>query len=352
MKIKCLIFGVGVVLFFLLISFTISNQDPYFKISKKDIELKLPKGFPKPYYNFSKNKLQPEIFTLGRKLFYDPILSKDNTVSCGTCHQRIAAFAHIDHPLSHGIYAKIGKRNVPALQNLIWKDSYMWDGGVNNLEVQPINPITSPIEMDETLENVIYKLNQNKEYKYLFKKAFKDTIINSERLLKSLAQFTGLMISSNSRYDKYKSGKDTLSEIERKGYQLFKSKCESCHKEPLFTDNSYHSNGIPVDTSLNDSGREKITNIDSDKYLFKTPSLRNITNTFPYMHDGRFRKLKDVLDFYANPSNFMNKPDLLLKNIGVLNEEEKKCIIAFLNTLTDKEFLYDRRFADPTPAIY
>jgi cytochrome c peroxidase len=338
-------------LFILIISFALFNsfviENPYFKITSKDVELKLPKDFPKPNYTFTKNKLTPEVFVLGRKLFYDNLLSKDNTVSCGTCHQRIAAFAHIDHKLSHGIYAKIGTRNVPALQNLIWKDTYMWDGGVNNLEVQPINPITSPIEMDETLANIILKLKANKEYVLLFKKAYKDTTINSERILKALTQFTGLMISSTSRYDKYMHDQDTFSVSEKNGLKLFRSKCANCHKEPLFTDNSYRNNGIKLDTSLKDMGRGKITRIVKDNKTFKVPGLRNIEMTYPYMHDGRFRKLKDVINHYANAVNYDQDADSSLYKIGNLSEQDKKDIHSFLLTLTDKEFLYDRRFADP-----
>ena len=254
----------------------ITDENPFFKISEKDVQLKIPKTFPELKYNFKNNKITPEVFLLGRRLFYDNILSKDNSVSCGSCHQRFAAFAHIDHALSHGIYAKIGTRNVPALQNLIWKDSYMWDGGVNNLEVQPINPITNPIEMDESLLNVILKLRANKDYVQLFRKAFKDTLINSERTLKALTQFTGLMISANSRYDKYIAGKDTFSQSELNGLKLFRAKCGSCHKEPLFTDNTYRNNGLKTDTALKDKGRGKITGIEKDNYTFKVPGLRNI----------------------------------------------------------------------------
>lgn len=323
------------------------HDNPYFRITAKDVELKIPKNFPKPSYNFSKNKLSPEVFVLGRKLFYDNLLSKDNSVSCGTCHQRIAAFAHIDHKLSHGIYAKIGTRNVPALQNLIWKDSYMWDGGVNNLEIQPLNPITSPIEMDENLENIIHKLKQDSSYVTAFKKAYKDTLINSERILKALAQFTGLMISANARYDKYIAGKDTFSEVEKNGLKLFRSKCANCHKEPLFTDNSYRNNGLKTDTSLNDKGRAIITGDEKDLNTFKVPGLRNIAMTYPYMHDGRYRNLREVIAHYANPTNFGRQKDASLLKIGTLSTKEQTELIAFLQTLTDKEFLYDRRFADP-----
>ena len=328
----------------LLLSFIGKSFD--FPISKKDVELKIPKGFPKPTYDFLNNPLTPERFILGRKLFYDPILSKDSSTSCQSCHQRAAAFAHIDHNLSHGIDGKIGIRNVPGLQNMIWNSSYMWDGGVNNLEIQPLNPITSPIEMNEDIAHIISKLKKSKEYVLLFKKAYKDDLINSERILKLLAQFTGLMISANSRYDKYMAGKDTFSVQEKSGLDYFRVKCASCHREPLFTDNSYRNNGIQPDTSLNDIGRGKITNVAADNYKFKVPSLRNIEMTFPYMHDGRYKKLKDVMNHYSS-SNHNATTDADVTKIGELSEKERKDIIAFLLTLTDREFLSDRRFADP-----
>src|SRR6185312_14405249 len=129
-----------------------------FSITKEDVKLDFPKEFPRPIYTFENNLPTPAGFTLGRKLFYDPILSKDSSISCGFCHQRIAAFAHIDHPISHGINGLLGKRNVPPLQNLIWQNTYMWDGGVNNLEVQPLSPITNPAEMNENIADVIAKL--------------------------------------------------------------------------------------------------------------------------------------------------------------------------------------------------
>ena len=328
-----------------LLGFTSTNT--YFLITKEDVSLNIPKGFPKPKYKFKNNTPTSEIFTLGRKLFYDPILSKDSTISCGGCHQRIAAFAHFDHPLSHGINGLIGKRNVPPLQNLIWQDTYMWDGGVNNLEVQPINPITNPVEMNETLAHVLEKLRHNKAYAEEFRIAFNDTAITSEHLLKALAQFTGLMISSNSRYDKYINGEDTFSVTEKRGLELFRAKCATCHEEPLFTDNTYRNNGLKPDSSLKDRGRGMVTSKEFDDYKFKVPSLRNIERTYPYMHDGRFRKLTEVIDHYAKPENFSPNTAKEMYEIGKLSEQDKKDLLAFLLTLTDKTFLYDRRFVDP-----
>jgi len=323
------------------------NTNNYFLITPKDVELKIPKGFPKPYYKFKNNKLTPEIFVLGRKLFYDPILSKDSTISCAFCHQRIAAFAHFDHPLSHGYNGLIGKRNVPALQNLIWQDTYMWDGGVNNLEVQPVSPITNPVEMNESIAHVVEKLRRNKTYVAEFRIAFNDTTINSEQILKALAQFTGLMISADSRYDRYLNGTDTFSASEKNGLELFRDKCASCHAEPLFTDNSYRNNGIKPDSSLKDKGRGNITGLEFDDYKFKVPSLRNVERSYPYMHDGRFRNLKSVLDHYGDPANFAPNTAKEIYEIGRLSDQDKKDIIAFLLTLTDKTFLYDKRFIDP-----
>ncbi len=329
----------------LLYGFTADN--PYFLITKKDVELRVPAGFPKPLYRFKDNKLKPEIFVLGRKLFYDPILSKDSTISCESCHQRIAAFGHFDHPLSHGINGLTGTRNVPALQNLIWKDAYMWDGRVGSLELQPINPITNPVEMDETMPHVVQKLGLSAMYRADFEHAFGDTLISSERILKALAQFTGLLISGDSRYDRFMQGKDTFSVNERKGLELFRAKCNDCHEEPLFTDNSYKNNGLKPDSMLDDKGRGVVTGIEKDEYTFMVPTLRNIERTYPYMHDGRFRNLAAVLNYYGDPANFGSHAAVEMKKIGHLSEEDKKCMIAFLMTLTDKTFLYDRRFLNP-----
>jgi cytochrome c peroxidase len=325
----------------------VQEDTSYFEITKKDVKLNFPKNFPKPFYTFENNKVTPERFLLGRSLFYDEILSKDNTVSCASCHQRIAAFAHIDHTLSHGIYGRIGNRNIPSLQNLIWNNSFMWDGGINHLEVQPIGPITNKLEMDETIEGCISKLKKSEKYISLFQKAYGDSIINSERMLKSLTQFMGLMISNKSKYDKYLAKKVEFTPEENHGLQLFKSKCASCHTEPLFTNNLFLNNGLLPDSSLHDMGRSAITQNQDDKYKYRVPTVRNIEMTYPYMHDGRFKKLKEVINYYGTPENFTVNSDPLLKKIGVLDFNEKRDLILFLLTLTDKEFLYDRRFVDP-----
>lgn len=346
MKRKLICFFVFLFSFFLLFSGFIGDN-PYFTITQKDVEFHIPKGFPKPVYDFKNNIPTPAGFVLGRKLFYDPILSKDSSISCGFCHQRIAAFAHIDHALSHGINGLIGKRNVPPLENLVWNNSFMWDGRVNHLEVQPLSPISNPLEMNETISNIIIKLQRSKEYISMFRAAFNDSVIDSRNVLKAIAQFTGLMVSCNSRYDKYMRGEDSLSASELKGLQLFRDKCAQCHKEPLFTDNTFRNTGLTIDPNLYDSGVAAINGDTKDYMKFKVPSLRNVEMTYPYMHDGRYRNLNQVLDHYTQKFGVESHADPLLVKGIPLTETDKSNIIAFLKTLTDQEFLHDRRFADP-----
>ena len=344
-KHKILLTLTGCLIALIMWSFTASNK--YFVITQEDVVFQIPKGFPKPVYDLRNNKPTPAGFLLGRALFYDPILSADSNISCSFCHQRLFAFGHVDHRLSHGINGRIGKRNVPPLQNLAWSNSFMWDGGVNHLEVQPISPLTNPDEMGQTIAGVIARLQESPRYRRDFKAAFDDTVINSERMLKALTQFVVLMVSAGSRYDHFVNGEDTFSVAERRGLALFRTKCASCHEEPLFTNNKFMNNGLPPDTAIDDQGRGKITGRPEDNYRFKVPSLRNAERTYPYMHDGRFKTLKDVLHYYADPSGFRGDVSAEIHGIGVLSQQQQDDIYAFLLTLTDKEFIYDKRFIDP-----
>ena len=311
------------------------------------IYIEVPKGWPKPTYNFNKNPLTEEGFQLGRNLFYDPILSRDNTISCQNCHLQQTGFTHVDHPLSHGIEGKIGMRNSMTLINLAWSKNFMWDGGVNNLEVQPINPITNPLEMDETLENVVAKLQASQKYRALFTKAFGDEKVTSQRLLKALAQFTVMLKSSNAKYDKVMRKEENFTSQEQHGYDLFKMNCASCHKEPLFTDDKFEKNGLALDTTLNDLGRIKMTNKPEDYLRFKIPTLRNIQFTFPNMHDGRFKTLTEVVKHYNSLGHDKSLPKELAKPMN-LSDNDRVDLVAFLKTLTDTEFLFNKRFSFPS----
>ena len=224
----------------------------------------------------------------------------------------------------------------------------MWDGGINNLEVQPLGPITNPVEMANTLENVVHALDTTTGYRARFFLAFGDSAITGQRVLKALAQFTVTFQSFNAKYDKYmrhEPGGD-MSPEELSGLKLFRTHCRSCHPEPLFTDYSFRNVGLPVDTQLRDYGRMRITRNPKDSLKFRVPSLRNVGVSYPYMHDGRFRSIRQVLDQYTN--TIVQSPTLArqFRKPMVLTAKDKDDIIAFLLTLSDKDFLYDLRFRD------
>lgn len=321
------------------------NRAQLGRIDSADIAFRIPDGFPQPLYDLADLHPTPAGFMLGRKLFYDPILSQDYFTSCASCHQQFAAFAHVDHALSHAVIGSIGFRNVPALQNLLWKDAFMLDGAIHHLDVQPLAPLTNPIELNETLPHVLEKLRSDSTYRDMFAKAYGDTAITSKRFLRALSQYLVLLISSNSKYDKMRRGEIEYNEQEKKGLILFREHCASCHTEPLMSDNSYRVIGLPIDTALRDSGRARVTGRPADYAAFKVPSLRNVARTYPYMHDGRFRTLKMVLDFYRKGTSLAHDP--ALESARTLSESDAQDIITFLGTLTDTSFVRDRRFADP-----
>ncbi|MCY7292635.1 MAG: cytochrome-c peroxidase [Ferruginibacter sp.] len=305
----------------------------------------IPKGFPAPPTNiFAKNKLTEEGFQLGKKLFYDARLSKDGEVSCASCHQQFAAFATYDHDLSHGVNNSFSKRNAPALINLAWMKEWHWDGGINHLENQPLSPLSAPNEMGEKLDTVLMKIKADKDYSTLFLKAFGDANITTERMLKAITQFSGSLVSANSKYDKLKRGEAAFILPEEKGYEIFKANCNSCHKEPLFTDNSFRNNGITLNRFA-DVGRQGSTQDKKDSLKFKVPTLRNIALTLPYLHDGRMQSLDNVLNHYTSLDTSIINLDPLLKKKILLSDKEKKQLTLFLYTLTDTSFTKNKRYA-------
>lgn len=310
---------------------------------------KTPTDWPEPVYNFRKNPLDSATIQLGRVLFYDPVLSSDSTISCASCHSPFNAFTHADHALSHGIKDRIGTRNSPVLVNLAWGKSFMWDGAVNHLDMQALAPLENHLEMDENLSHVILKIGRQEKYKRLFKAAFHSETITGERFLKAISQFMLTLVSSNSKYDQVIRGDRGVqfTEQEKKGYNLFKENCASCHTEPLFTNHTFQNNGLAPDTLLRDIGRMKITQKNTDSLKFKVPTLRNIERSAPYMHDGRYRSLQMVLFHYS--SNIHSSATLApgLRNGIDLTEDDKRNLIAFLKTLTDNTFLNNKQFQYP-----
>jgi cytochrome c peroxidase len=304
------------------------------------------KPWPPKHYQFDMNLPDSNRIYLGRVLFYDPILSRDSSVSCESCHSPYTAFAHTDHALSHGIDDRIGTRNAPALFNLAWQRELMWDGAVNHLDMQALAPITHADEMDEKLPVVLNKLRRTERYRKLFLDAWGDTAINTQRLLKSISQFILTLESHNSRYDSMKNGSVRFTEQEQRGYALFRKNCNVCHTEPLLSHYGFEKNGLPPDFKKNDAGRMKVTLLSSDSLKFKVPSLRNIELTYPYMHDGRFNNLSEVIRYYSDEVK-PGSASLSLKGPLHLSAEQKTDLLAFLLTLTDRSFVKNKNHQFP-----
>jgi cytochrome c peroxidase len=311
------------------------------------VDFSKPEHFPKPLYDFKQNPISSAKIDLGRALFYDNILSIDSTVSCASCHSVYNAFAHTDHARSHGIQDRMGRRNAPALINLAWQPLFMWDGAVNHLDMQSLAPLTHADEMGSDLSLVLQRLRISKLYPVLFKSAYGDTAISSERFLKSIAQFTLSLVSANSKYDRVKQGKESFTNQEQRGYALFQSHCNSCHSEPLFSDYSFRNNGLEANATLNDSGRVAVTQNPADRFKFKVPTLRNLEYSYPYMHDGRFTKISQVLNHYKQPKGNLGQLDASLNSGILLDETEKTDLTTFLLTLNDSSFVFNSAFNYP-----
>ena len=330
-----------------------AKDDSYGTYNPSYLQIKVPKGWPIPARNyFINNRLTEQGFQLGKKLFYDSRLSKDREVSCASCHQPFGSFATFDHDLSHGVANTFTTRNAPALMNLAWMNSFHWDGGINHLEVQPLGPLTAHNEMGQTLDSVIIILKADTAYKRMFKAAFGDANITSQRMLRAFAQFTGSLITSNSKYDRVMNGLDTFSNFEKNGYRHFKANCSGCHKEPLFTDNSFRNNGISLNR-FKDVGRQQVTGVASDSLKFKVPSLRNLTLTYPYMHDGRIFSVPQVVDHYLAKTQAPHPGmDSLLQKPIQLSKLQKNELVYFLYTLTDTIFTKSKRFGPDGPVYF
>ena len=304
----------------------------------------IPSHFPEvAQKNMQNRKFTKAGFLLGKRLFFDPILSVDSTISCGSCHQQAGAFSHIDHDLSHGVMDRLGKRNAPAIQNLLWNNTFFWDGGVQHIDLISLAPIENDVEMDETIQNVVLKLNRNPYYKQAFKNIYQIDEIKTMDIMAAITEFQAMLVSSKSPYDQFLKGSYTLSSIEQEGKKLFEDKCATCHSGVLQSDFMFRNNGIQLDNHL-DKGRFEITLNPEDEGKFKTPSLRNIAITPPYMHNGSINTLEAVLEHYNSGIKQNPALDPKLKNGIPMHKDEQKAIIAFLKTLTDQNFVKDARF--------
>ncbi|MCT4665872.1 MAG: cytochrome-c peroxidase [Flavobacteriales bacterium] len=308
-----------------------------------------------PKYNKNLLSLNRETVTLGKKLFYDKKLSGDNTMSCNDCHKQEFAFG-TNLKVEKGIDGIAGKRNSMPLFNFVWNNKDLfWDGRAKNLETQVTMPVEDPIEMHETWENAITELKADAEYPILFKKAFniEQSEISKKYAAKALSQFLFTLISGDSKYDKFIRGEVDFTDDEIAGLNLFRIEgpenglpgggdCFHCHVEPLFTDYVFRNNGLDPESQWTDLGKYKVSKDPDDKAVFRTPTLRNIALTAPYMHDGRFQTLEEVIEHYNSGGHGSSTTSVLMEhqeNGLQLTAEKKKQLIAFLHTLTDEKFI-------------
>lgn len=337
--------------------------------------LEIPSNLP-PMSIPADNPMTVEGVALGRFLFYDGRLSGDNGMSCGTCHEPGIAFTD-GKAVPKGIDSIAGSRSTMPLINLGYNNYFFWDGRAATLEDQILQPVTNPIEMHETWTSAVSKLQADAVYPTLFGNAFGTDLIDSLLVAKAIAQFIRTMISGNSPFDKFRRGEATLPVDAQLGFALFQHEggaigqiipvegstpvigqggadCFHCHTDAagLFTDEQFHNNGL--DVVFADVGRFGVTNNPADMAKFKAPTLRNIMVTAPYMHDGRFATIDQVLDHYNSGGNASPTVDPFMKftdpemELG-LTPQKRQQIIAFLNSLTDEEFLTNPAFTDPGP---
>jgi cytochrome c peroxidase len=300
---------------------------------------------------------------LGRLLFYEPRLSANNTLACSSCHQQARAFTD-GKAFSEGVDHVLSDRNSMSLANLLWTRKFFWDGRAASLEDQAMVPMSNPHEMGQSLAISAQKLQQSKEYPALFQMVYGDKNITGERIVMAIAQFERTLISANSRYDQYLRRAYQPSAEELKGMALFNqapdpgknirgANCSHCHGGPKNYLELFHNNGL--DSIPKDAGIGAFTGLATDHGRFKVPTLRNIALTAPYMHDGRFKTLEEVVDHYSE--HIRQSPALSAFLQGESNvpggtslklyPQEKKELLAFLNMLTDSTFITDIRFSNP-----
>jgi len=280
---------------------------------------------------------------LGKLLFTEKILSKDSTISCASCHKPQFAFADTA-AFSIGIGGKLTKRNTPSVLNMKNRPYFFWDGRAASLEEQALMPVQNPDEMNLTVDEAVQRLNASPLYKKLFLKIFRQQP-DAKNLAAAFAAYERTLETVNSPFDDWSNNLKNLTPQQERGRKLFigdKAKCFDCHRMEDFTTDEFKNIGLFNEKELNDAGRYTITKEAADKGKFKIPGLRNIGVTPPYMHNGMFKTLEEVIDYYNDPARFVknsiNTDELLQKPLG-LTDKEKKDLVAFLKTLTDKKYI-------------
>jgi cytochrome c peroxidase len=308
------------------------------------VEIKAPLGLPAVPLP-ADNPPTAETIALGRKLYYDAKLSVDGTVSCAFCHDPNKGFSD-GQPTSLGVKGQRGGRNAPTVWNSAYSTVQFWDGRAPSLEEQAGGPMQNPIEMAHTQGGVVAAINANPAYKELFEKAWGPGPVTFQKVRYSIASFERTVLTGNSPFDKYMYGGDkkAMSASAIRGLEVFrnekKGNCAVCHTitkdHALFTDNKFHNLGVGIDSKgeLKDLGRFEVTKAEADKGAFKTPTIRNIAQSGPYMHDGSLKTLKDVVDFYVGGGNSNEHRDPLIKSLEHLTKQERADLVAFMEALT------------------
>lgn len=329
-------------LLFLLFACTRDEPLAVEPFDNPELALPIPSDFPPLNPAFDENRPTKFGVQLGERLFHEKKFSGNNTISCASCHQQGKAFAD-DNAQAVGILGRKGLRNVPPIQNMAFMRFYNWDGHMLSLEKQAIVPIVTHEELNSSILEIIGKLQDDPAYPTLFSKAFGSPAITADRIYRSLAQYEYSLISANSRYDQVMAnGGVTFTDMESRGYALFKLKCASCHSTVLFTDQTFRNVGFPRNPNAEEVGRARVTGLDEDWMRFRVPSLRNVAYTAPYGSFGQFKTLRDVLDYFDNGVLPADNLDPILQANGnsiPMTEQEKDDILAFLNTLSDPEFI-------------
>ncbi|MCD0487793.1 cytochrome-c peroxidase [Pedobacter sp. MC2016-14] len=355
--------GMGLLLLFSFFIFALSSWNAAQKFQQTPYVLKYPLYFGNRIHIPEDNPLTEEGVALGRKLFYETRLSANNSLSCGSCHMQEKAFTD-GKKLSKGVDGAFSERNAMSLANLLWARKFFWDGRSASLEEQASVPMINPHEMGQSLVISVRKLQNTTAYPKLFKNVFGDGQVTEKRIVMALAQFERTLISANSRYDKYLQHTAQLSTEEMLGLNLFNTapnpekgirgaNCARCHGGPKNYQELFHNNGLDLVSA--DPGIERISGQKTDHGRFKVPTLRNIALTAPYMHDGRFNTLEEVIEHYSEHIQQSESLSAFLQHESNVKEgtalklvpKEKKALLAFLNTLTDSTFITDPKFSNP-----
>ncbi len=333
------------------------------EFNPKYVQIETPKGFGQPMPIPPDNPTTEEGIELGRHLFYEKKLSRDNTISCGCCHRQEAAFTDPGRRFSIGVDGREGIINSMAIINMLWQEHFFWDGRSHSLEHQAFFPIIDELEMDNTWEDVEQKLAATDLYPPMFEAAFGDKTITQDRITKAIAQFERTLISANSKYDRVKlrsNPTESFTPLEEEGFILFelseRGDCFHCHGA-TFTGETFaaygslqfSNNGLDRLADMAE-GRYAVTGDPDDMGKFKIPTMRNVALTGPYMHDGRFNTLREVIEHYNEGGKMSPTIDVNMKHVNIglnLSEREKNALEAFLETLTDAEFVTNPDFSDP-----